>query len=630
MAFFISKKKAMKHFIKTLFLLSVHLVIAQESKELELNTTIKNVTVFIQGAEITRSGSSRIPKGESVIKATKLSPYINPKSISATAKGDFIILSVNHKLNYLKEVKSDDYVDSLNRVVEFIDLEIAKVRNRQEVLNEKLNLLNSNKDFSGTNGVSLTDLKNAVEFFEEQISKIKSNALNNELQIKKLKKHKSQIQNAIGSFKNEKGLPTSEIFIKVKAEYATTAEFEISYPVENAGWFPKYDIRVDNINEPLLLEYKADVFQNTGVDWKNVNLQLSTADPNQSSVLPELKTWQLNFERNTIYRNRDYSNHSSLTYDEDEYRTVLGKITDDTGEGLPGVNVVVKGTTRGTTTDFDGNYQITVSGDDELVYSYVGFETQSAKVGKRSNINVTLGGATELQEVVVTGYASSGSSSYYSKPKAEVVTTRVIQKTTSFLFEVELPYTIKSTGEKLTVDLKKHNLEAGYKYYSIPKIDPDAFLIAELTNWNQYNLLEGEANLFFEGTFVGSTILNPQAFGDTLDISLGRDKSISISREPLEEYTKYKLLGGNKVESRAYQIKVKNQKNEPIELFIFDQIPVAAVNSISVSLEEISEGSLEDSSGKVTWKINLGAGQFSEKTLSYQVKYPKHERINLE
>lgn len=621
----------MKHFIKTLILLSVQLVLAQEPNEFELNTTIKNVTVFIQGAEITRSGTSRIPKGESMIKATKLSPYINPKSISATAKGDFIILSVNHKLNYLEEVKYDDHIDSLNRIVESIDLELAKARNRQEVLNEKLSLLNSNKDFGGANGVSLTDLKNAVTFFEEQISNIKSSSLTNDLEIKKLHRRKRQIQNAIGSFKNEKRIPTSEIFIKVKAEYATTAEFEISYPVENAGWFPKYDIRVDNINEPLLLEYKADVFQNTGVDWTNVNLQLSTADPNQTSVLPELKTWHLNFERNTIYRNRDYSNHSSLTYDEEEYRTVLGKITDDTGDALPGVNVVVKGTTRGTTTDMDGNYQITVSGDDVLVFSYVGFETQSAEVGKRSNIDVALGGTTELQEVVVTAYSTNrGSSSYYSKPKAEVVTTRVIQKTTSFLFEVELPYTIKSTGEKLTVDLKKHDLNANYKYYSIPKIDPDAFLIAELANWNQYNLLEGEANLFFEGTFVGSTILNPQAFGDTLDISLGRDKSISITREPLEEYTKYKLLGGNKVESRAYQIKIKNQKSEPVELMVFDQIPVAAINSISVSLEEISEGSLEDSSGKVTWKMNLEAGQFLEKTLSYQVKYPKHERINLE
>lgn len=620
----------MKYIFKTLLLLSLHLAGAQEPSELELNTRIENVTVFIQGAEITRTGISRIPRGESIIKATNLSPYINPKSITANATGDFIILSVNHKLNYLNELKNDKKIDSLSQIVEGLDLKISKIQIKEEVLKEKLELLRLNNNFGGENGVSLINLKNAVDFFEDQISKVKASSLENRMEIQKLKEEKNRIQIEISSQRNEKSLPTSEIHIKVKSERTTTGQFEISYPVENAGWFPKYDIRVDNINKPLLLEYKADVYQNTGVDWKNVNLQLSTADPNQSSVLPVLKTWHLNFERNTIYqKKRDYSNFSELTFDESEYRTVIGKITDDTGEGLPGVNVVVKGTTTGTTTDIDGNYKILVSGDDQIVFSYVGFEAQEARVGGRSNIDVVLGGATELQEVVVTGYG--GRSRYQApKPKAEVVTTRVVQKTTSFVFEVELPYSIKSNGQRLTVDLKKHDLNASYKYYSIPKIDTDAFLIAELTNWNQYNLLQGEANLFFEGTFVGQTILNPQAFGDTLDISLGRDKSISISREPIEEYTKNKLIGSNKIERRAYQIKVKNQKNEPIDLVIFDQIPVPVINSITVSLDEKSGAQLEEERGKLTWNLKLDPQQVEERNLSYQVKYPKNERINLD
>lgn len=622
----------MKHLIKTIIFLSFHWTVSQEPKEIILTSKIEEVTVFIKGAEITRSGTSRIPKGESIIKATNLSPYVNPKSITATAKGDFIILSVNHKLNYLNELKNDFKIDSLSQIVDRLDFEISKIRIDQEVLNEKLNLIKSNNDFGGENGVSLSDLKNAVTFFEAEISRIKANQLANRIRIDSLEVKKDQFISEINSQRNQKMLPTSEIHIRVKAENTTTGEFEISYPVENAGWFPKYDIRVDNINKPLLLEYKADVYQNTGVDWKNVNLQLSTADPNESSVLPDLKTWYLNFERNTRYQNRDYSNFSNLTYNESEYRTVIGKIVDDTGEPLPGVNVVVKGTTTGTTTDLDGNYKILVSGDDNIVISYVGFESQEARVGGRSNIDFILGGVTELQEVVVTGYATSGISNRYRapQPKAEVVTTRVIQKTTSFVFKVELPYTIKSTGQRLTVDLKQHDLDASYKYYSIPKIDTDAFLIAELTNWNQYNLLEGEANLFFEGTFVGQTILNPQAFGDTLDISLGRDKSISISREPIEEYTKHKFIGGNKVERRAYQIKVKNQKNEAVELTIFDQIPIPVINAITVSVEEKSDGDLDEESGKISWNIKLDPGQIDEKELSYQVKYPKHERINLD
>ncbi|MEO9871136.1 SusC/RagA family TonB-linked outer membrane protein [Ekhidna sp.] len=88
-------------------------------------------------------------------------------------------------------------------------------------------------------------------------------------------------------------------------------------------------------------------------------------------------------------------------------RTVSGKVTDDTGETLPGVNVVIKGTTTGVTTDLDGNYRLSVEDGATLTFSYVGFETQEILIGARTTIDVTLGGATELQEVVVTGYSST-------------------------------------------------------------------------------------------------------------------------------------------------------------------------------------------------------------------------------
>jgi len=382
--------------------------------------------------------------------------------------------------------------------------------------------------------------------------------------------------------------------------------------------------------------YKADVFQNTGVDWDQVKLKLSTADPNKSGVLPVLDTWYLNYERNTVYRNRDYSTPGALFFNENEFRSVTGKITDDIGEALPGVNVIVKGTTRGTTTDFNGNYKLTVSGQDVLVYSFVGFEAQEMEVGGRSTIDVSLGGAaTDLQEVVVTGYSGWDSNfgsrrSSYQKQKSETITTSIVQNTTSFSFEVERPYSIKSTGEKLSVDLKEHEIDANYEYYAIPKLDTDAFLIAQLTNWNTYSILDGEANLFFEGTFVGNTILDPKAFSDTLDISLGRDKSIIISRESVEDFRKTRSLGSNKVDTRSFKTMVKSNKKESIRLTIYDQIPVSAISEITVSPKELSDAKLDDKTGKVTWEISLEANQQTERLLTYEVKYPKRENIKLE
>ena len=129
----------------------------------------------------------------------------------------------------MSELQKDEKIDSLSQLVEHLDVKISKIQIQQEVLKEKLELLRSNNDFGGENGVSLTDLKNAVDFFEDQLLIAKTSGLENRMAIEKIKKKKNRIQLAINSQRNEKLLPTSEIQIKVKAERTTTGEFEISY-----------------------------------------------------------------------------------------------------------------------------------------------------------------------------------------------------------------------------------------------------------------------------------------------------------------------------------------------------------------------------------------------------------------
>ena len=87
---------------------------------------------------------------------------------------------------------------------------------------------------------------------------------------------------------------------------------------------------------------------------------------------------------------------------------VTGKVTDySNNEGLPGVNILVKGTSNGTVTDIDGNYSLSVSSDAVLVFSFIGYETQEIPVGSQSNISVSLmPDLTTLSEVVVIGYGT--------------------------------------------------------------------------------------------------------------------------------------------------------------------------------------------------------------------------------
>ncbi|MEM9896039.1 MAG: mucoidy inhibitor MuiA family protein [Bacteroidota bacterium] len=445
-----------------------------------------------------------------------------------------------------------------------------------------------------------------------------------------------QIRNEINKSVDAELRPISEIIVKVKADQEEDAKFRVSYLVQNAGWFPKYDIRVEDISKPINLEYKADVYQQTGVDWEKVKLKLSNADPNKSGQAPELSTWFLNFDRNSIYQRNFGLSQNDIYYNPNQYRLVSGVVTDEDGEPLPGVTVLVQGTTRGTTTSLDGSYQISVNGNERLVFSYVGFDSQEVTVGSRGNIDIALGGITELQEVVVTGFAARGQA-LRSSPndksalkRSSKITTSIVQNTTSFVFVVEEPYTVSSSGDRLTVDLKTHAITTDFQYYAVPKIQQDVFLRARLTDWNQYNLLQGEASLFFEGTFVGQTVLNPTAFGDTLDLSLGIDRSIAIQRQPSEKYSRLRTIGQNKVETRSYDITVRNQKNLPINLLLKDQIPVSASSQITVEPVKLSGASYQEEDGLLSWNLTLKANEEATKIISYSVRYPRNERIKLD
>jgi prefoldin subunit 5 len=632
-------------FLFTLLALSTHFgsLSAQPLKETELKTTIGEVTVFLQGAQITRTGKVDIANGKSALVLKGLSPHIDEKSIqvkgvSEGAAGEFTILSVNHRYNYLGEQTKNAKIDSLNQVLDALNRQIANSQARLEVLSEKQSLLNANKKLGGeATGTNLTQLKLAIEFYDRELTAIKAEWLTTQAALEKMDADKLKLQKQLGEVLGKDMLPTGEIEVRVEAPAKTRGEFVVTYLVANAGWYPKYDIRVESVDQPLSLKYKADVYQNTGVDWKDVKLKFSNGNPNQSGVAPELQTWYLNYARNTSYNRQTYGVASG------SIRSVSGVVTDqEVGDGLPGVNVQVQGTTIGTITDVDGRYSLTLPNNATVLeFSFVGMVTQQVAIGS-SSINVSMqADVSQLNEVVVTGYgierslagrvAGVATSAVTRGPsKAKSISTTTVENQTTVEFAVEKPYSIPSNGEKLTVDLSQYDIETIYEYHAVPKLDKDAFLIARIINWDQYNLLEGEANLYFEDGFVGRSILDARALTDTLDISLGRDKNIVIGRTKVDTFSKRRFAGTNTIETRQFEILVRNKKSQAIKLTLFDQVPVSAIGEITVTPTELSGGKHNEQTGEVKWELNLAGQQQQKLTLGYEVKYPRREKVVLE
>jgi hypothetical protein len=619
-----------------LSLLFIANAFCQTFKEKELKTDIVEVTVFLSGAQIFESGNISIPAGKTTLKIRNLSPYLDEKSIQVKAKGDFTILSVSHKFNFLDELKKDAKIDSLKNLIDEIQSRVSRDQARLSVLKEKQSLLNENKNLGGQNsGATIVQLKQAMEFFEAEISKMKEEEIQTNKKIELQKKEQGKLEQQLKELDEQSSLPSSEIEIRVSAENPVNTRVSLTYLVGNAGWYPKYDIRVEDIKSPLELTYKAEVFQNTGVDWKNVKLRFSNGDPNQSGVVPELNTWNLNYARNTTFENSLYGMAMASSI-RNVRGTVLG---DEDGRPLPGVNVVVKGTTIGTVTDVNGNYSLTLPNNaSTLVFSFIGLATQEVQISKPEIITRLQADVTQLSEVAVTGYSASkqmqgrasGVRIRGASSLATTIPTTVVENQTTVEIEVATPYSIKSNGEKLQVDLKKHEIEALYEYYAIPKLDKDAFLIARIINWDQYSLLEGEANLYFEDAYVGRSILDAKSLQDTLSISLGRDKSIVIGREKNEQFSRKRTIGTNVVETRGFKIIARNKKSLPVRLTIFDQIPVSVISDVIVSPVELTKGLLDAKTGKVTWELNIEGQQQKEINLQYEVKYPKREKVVLE
>jgi uncharacterized protein (TIGR02231 family) len=201
--------------------------------------------------------------------------------------------------------------------------------------------------------------------------------------------------------------------------------------------------------------------------------------------------------------------------------------------------------------------------------------------------------------------------------------TTVNTNTTNFEFDISLPYTINSDGKTTIVEIQNLILPATYQYYCAPKLDPTAFLLAQITGWEDYNLLSGSINLYFEGTYVGKSNLDVKNTKDTLDFSLGRDENIVIERKKQKEYNSSKFLGENRNESFAWEINVRNKKKTPVTIVVEDQIPLSTDKQIEIEKEETSNAKFDEITGILSWKLNLKSAETQSIKFSYSVKYPK-------
>jgi hypothetical protein len=617
--------------------------IANADEIQKITSKVHKVTLFLNGAQVTRTTPVNILPGTSTLVFENISPGIDVQSIQVRGAGDFTILSVKHEMNYLNLQQKRKQVESLQAQQKQLREKIALLKASLDINQEEYNMLVKNQTISGQNAnLDVLKLKQALDFQTARLTdnKKKEQVINNNVTTvnTELKRYDIQIADILKS----KGVTdaTSNILVTVSAKAALQSQFTLTYLVNNASWYPTYDIRAKNVNSPITISYKANVTQQSGEDWNNVKLTLSTGNPSVSGSKPELTPYYLNY--NMYYAGQV----ASVT-------KVTGRVFGaDDRQALAGVIVNVKGTSIGATTDAAGRYSLQVpAGNPVLVFSYIGYERQE-QMATAGALDVALKPtANQLSEVVVVGYSSNSSEGYFqdkaagvnvqggpgaassvtirgmSSIKSKPIEVQQTENQTNVEFNIANPYTVPSDGKQYLVEINEVNTDATYQYYVAPKLSTGVFLTARITDWNKYSFLSGEANLFFEGTFIGKSLIDTHATADTLNLSLGTDKNIVVTRTLQKDLSGKQAFSSNRKENRDWLITVKNRKSQPVNLLVEDQVPVAQNSGIEVETQEISGAEINKETGKLSYNLTLNSQAEKQMRIKYQVKYPKNQGV---
>jgi uncharacterized protein (TIGR02231 family) len=527
------------------FLIACTLTASAADQPRTVNSDIKEVEAFLSGAIVKRTAKLTVDGGITELIFDKLPGSLDPSNIGVTGTGDAVILSVVHRLNYLDPEKKNPEIKKLETILDSLNRDLDEMLDKKSVYNEEQSMILANKSTGGANvGVTLDNLEEIADFFRKRLTEIKNKLTDLKFAEKKLREEIDKYNRQLADKNAKYAQPTSAVAVTVSAKERTSVNLEITYYVPNAGWQPKYDLRAKDSSSPLAVNFKADIFQNTGEDWDNVRLTLSTGNPTMGGSKPELQPWYLDYlVTQTFYKNRFNMNAPAAA-----------------GEGNRA----------------------------ELAIPMVADEMQTIK-------------------------------NFVTENSARFIAS----------FTIERPYSVPTDGKMYTAEIKRFTMNAEYIYFAAPKLDKDAFLVARSTGWGDLNLLPGEGNVYFEGSFVGTTFINTASTEDTLDVSLGRDKRIVIMREKNKDVSgSTGIFGSSKSKQLAYTISMRNTRKEAVKLILEDQVPVSKQKDIEVKINALSDGEMNSTTGKVTWNLTLPAGETVKKNISFTVKYPKDKTIS--
>ena len=498
-----------------------------------LNTKLVSVKVYRNGAEITRKGTVSLYAGTQLLEVCGISSNAALDTVRLYAPEG--VVCANQHFADPSDRPEDKPSDRIREELESLKKKISIRELQQE-------LWKTNGDFSSRAQQSAEDVRNYIRDLPAVLEELDAEIAGYRKEIKKMERDLKE-QTRLES------LPvlTAELTVPKDATY----HFEVRYFDYAANWMPVYEIHTDG-EQPMELRTRARVHQDTGEDWKGVEMSLFTGNPVTSGNLPELPPVYLKI--------RVPAPAASGLYKRAAFNTAAKSMA-----------------------------LMDAEADDAMV---------------------------EMEEA-------------YEAPMMRAVTESAAVRTEETMTEYILPgrWDVPRSGEGTMADLKTDILPAVYRIAAVPSASPYAYIVAEVAV-TELPFYEGiEAAVYYKELYTGNAYISGELTKETLDITLGQEERVHVSRKEVAQKTSTSLFKGQKVTEHRFETRLTNLSSDPIKVTVKDQIPVSREKEITVETLELSGFSLDRETGLLTKEVPLPAGETVTLTLSYKVAWPKDKQL---
>jgi len=535
-----------------------------------IKATLTEVTVYAQGAQMHHKANYSVNAGVTEIIIEGISAFIDSKSIQVKGTGDLVLLDTKFSFYYPQPSNALNQGASLKikRDIQLLEDSLRVMDFDIRDIQDEINVLNASKSIIASNGMvrSIGKVNDSINLLKQTIEYYTLKM--NELNKKIIALEKKRQEKAFRKIAMETRLTD------LKNYQNNNGEIE-----NNKSPIPRITITVSAktaVSGKLNFSY---VVSNAG--WTPIYDLRSDASTGKIELTYKAEVFQ----------------STGLDWD---------NIKLNISTNNPYVNK-----TKPTLNPWYIDYNIYKS------------ENKKGVMDKLQEVQIT------SQALFNRGYAYSEDMDDEKNIMGADQFTTVVHHLISAEFKIDLPYSIKSNNEKHMVLIKTANLDTKFKYYSVPKLDASVYLVAQMTKLDELQLVPGQANIFFDGSYIGETYIDPTTMDDTLNLSLGKDPSIVVKRTLLKKELKDRIIGDKRERTFAYSIEISNQKSSSIEIVIQDQLPITQNADINIESDNFAKGRFDERTGLLEWSFILKAKENKVIDYNFRVKHAKDKNLEI-